>query len=262
MSDRTRTQATSRRRAVVLVGLAALLTTVLSAGPASAHDSHGWVWIGTDRLVNWDAKSKSWNWDKRDWPVNIIFWNNASVRRVERGGAGPDPQGQSDDHRLDDDVFKYDCNVFDWCNMNIAYDNSGREAAGNGPFRWTEEGGRKEFRCGYSSGADQWSLHYRVYGEYGNTFWNPYWGFWVPMTTHFDIDDPNLPFSDCDATAHGYDETAEGWLIYYYGRHSSGPGWDYIEDWMHLHNSSDYRIQDGREHYGNGDGMLSIMYVP
>lgn len=231
------------------VGALGVLAILPSAG---AHNNSGWVWIGDAKIYNYDYRSTQASLDNADWPINVIFWNNATVAKIKAERQ---------------DIFEYNCNVLNFCNMNH------RSYQPDGAWAWDTDGGRKEFRCGYSGGADQWALHYRAYDNdtagdghgdgSGNegTLFSPGWGYFVPVSSHYDIDDPGLPLSDCDATAHGYDETAEGWMVNYY---DAVNGWQGVDDWtVHLHAVPPaLRVIGGTNHYGNGNGKASIVYVP
>lgn len=239
----------------VLVG-AFIASWVVFAGlpSASAHDTSTFVPIGQNYIYNYDYRNQSTAYDNRDWPVNIIFWNGASVQQVK-------------DNRQD--IYEYNCNVFNFCNME--HRSFQRNSINGSGWKWDTDGGRKEFRCGYSGGADIWSLHWRAYENTGlhpggtadqSPLWDPGWGYFVPVSSHYDIDDPdNLPFSDCDNKAHGYDETAEGWVVSHY---NALPGWSGTNDWtVHFHSQPPaLRVLGGINHYGNGNGNTSIVSVP
>lgn len=220
---------------------------------ASAHDTSGWVPIGQTKIYNWDYKSNNTSWSNKDWPINVIFFNNSDPHTVKANRQ---------------DIFAYNCNVLTFCNMK----HRSFDARPGGGWAWDTDGGRKEFRCGWLGGPpDVWTLHYRAYeNESWYTaasandqmpLWDPGWGYITPVSAHYDIDDPGIIGTACDATAHGYDETAEGWIV---GHYSAIPGWWGINDWtVHFHNSPPaLRIIEGREHWGNGNGSSSVIYVP
>jgi hypothetical protein len=232
------------KRAAVVAVLAFLagLSSFLGAYPVRAHESNGWVWVGNDRIYNYDYKSTSnFGASGRDWPVHIMFWNNATVNGIK---------AQRQDH------FPYNCNDFGLCNMNFRYDTAFTASTA---FAWETDGGMKEFRCGYSGGANVWSLHYRAYDDQGAALYSPGWGFYVPVTTHYDYDDPTLPLSSCDNKQHGYDETAESNVVTWI---AAEQGWSYWRDAYHWHNPIGYRLLGGIPHYGNGNGSPSEVQVP
>ncbi|MEM9655655.1 MAG: hypothetical protein AAGA65_26450 [Actinomycetota bacterium] len=226
------------------------------AVPVSAHRSSGWVPVGQNKIFNWDYRSTSSTaLSNADWPINVIFWNNSSIEEIE-------------DQRHD--IFAYNCNVLWLCDQNHRSFQA-NPVYGDG-WDWDTQGGRKEFRCGWLGGpADVWALHYRAYeNEEGWSahaglgqmpLWDPGWGYFTPTSSHFDIDDPGLPVGACDATAHGYDETAEGWMV---GHFDAIPGWQGVNDWtVHFHNDpASLRVIGGIDHWGNGNGSTSIIYVP
>lgn len=235
-------------RAIAAMLMVAGIAVAEAATPAAAHDSHGWVWIGDQRIYNYDHRSGSAQLNNVDWPIHIIFWNNATVNLVKL-------QRQS--------IFAYNCNdSLGLCNKQLRVDPVRRTAAPavENTWIWDFDGGRKESRCGLSGGADVWVKHYRAYDNGGQNLWNPYWGYWVPMETHYDYDDPNLLGTNCNNTQHGYNEEAEHNIYFDY---LWVPNWTGSQNWMHLHNANaGVRVIDGRVHTGTGTGAISIIHVP
>ena len=218
------------------------LSVFLGAGQVAAHNSHGWVWAGNDRIMNFDHKSQSATSANKDWPVHIMFWGNATVNTIKANRQ---------------DVFPYNCNIWDLCDQYFYFDQTDED----GGWKWDSDGGRKQFRCGPNGGqADAWALHYRAYDDNGlPIYWDPVYLFYVPVTTHYDYDDPGLPWpSACDNKQHGYDEEAE-WNMYFAYTALGWPGW---QNAYHWHNSIGYRLLGGVPHHGTGTGSPSEIQVP
>ena len=187
-----------RLRKLLGVAVAVFIAALtLPTSPADAHDSHGWVYIGTDQVYNWDHRSESAEWSNKDWPVHIVFWNNANVGKVK---------GTDGTHSLDNDIFQTQGGA-----KYLRFNNSGgANNPSNQTFTWDSDAGRKRYNCVSNSNA--WTEHFRVYGDLADHLWNPYWGYFVPVTTHWDFDDPEVPFTSCDNAQHGWDENAADWV--------------------------------------------------
>lgn len=232
--------------------VAALVLMVLPVS-ASAHvgpeASYGWVWMGGDKVYNFDHKDKDdiWNNDKVDWPVHLVFWNDAEVDWVKTDG-----------HRLDNDVFKTSGGS-KW--LRLRGDNNA----------WMNDSdrGRKKFNCKPAVGPEnEWTQHYRVYADGNDRLWTPDLGFFVIATAHFDFDDPASRFTACDDAQFGFDEIAEGWIVWYYGISNQGPQWPFDEDCCFIFNDQDH-VDFGQLPNGNGDphtrdsdGRYSKIMVP
>lgn len=253
----------TRHIAILFCVMTAVFYYSASSNQASAHDNHGYVWVGDQRIYNYDHRSQSQSLSNADWPIHIVFWNHSWVNRVKA---------------FAQDTFAYNCNSFNFCDQNVRYDPTHRvnpttydpawPEPQSGGFRWDTDGGRKELRCGYSGGDDYWALHYRAYDDQAQLLYNWYWGYWVPVSTHYDYDDPDsLPFSGCDNKQHGYDEEAE-WNTYYTYLNdcSALSGAQNYEHWHNRNENADgstrVRIIGGVPHYNTGTGRISLIYMP
>lgn len=241
----------------VIVVFLASIGVFAGAGSTQAHDSHGWTWIDRDRIYNFDHKSRTASLSNADWPISILFYNDASPDTIKA---------------YRQDVFEYNCNVLGLCNMNHRNDDSGNSSqiADGSHWRWDEDGGRKMFRCGWSGGANEWALHYRAYeswysdfipgGGWPITLWSPNWGYMTPVSTHYDYDDPDLPGSSCDNKQHGYNEVAETNMAIWY---NEVQGWWSTPNYQHYHNGNvGTRVINGVLHTGDGNGMMTFLFVP
>jgi len=210
--------------------------------PARAHDGQFIVGLGDNnhQISNWDYRAA--DWVQEDWPVHVIFWNNAWVDKVK---------GTDGSHELDNDVFQaLGGNKWLWWNRNFAQG-------------WDADKGRKIDNCDPIGGAPGWVQHYRVYGDPSDDrLWAPGWSFYVPMTTHYDFDDPSIA-GICNNRQHGWDEQAADWVQWYYREHPSGPGWGDVNDWAHFHNAANgVEMIGGIAHTRTSDGLVSIVWTP
>jgi hypothetical protein len=91
-----------------------------------------------------------------DWPVTLLFFNNANVAKVK------------------------------WYGFSSPSEQFGRFDNGSG-FVWDGDAGSKDVLCSASS-----DHHYRVYGRLYNTDW----GYYVFATSHMDYNECNLFYSN------------------------------------------------------------------
>lgn len=224
-----------------MAGFGLLLAGLLvgqSVGTADAQEVNVSIGDSSNQISNWDYRSRRRL--QKDWPVHIIFWNNATVNKVK---------GTDGSHLLDEHVFKtVGGSKYLWT----------REA---GVGSWDSDGGRKEANCKPFNRPGM-VLHYRVYANDDDRLWAPGWGYYVPMTTHYDYDDPTI-WGTCDNRMHGWDEQAADWILWHYRDNSSGPRWSAVDDFAYFYNpSSGIEMVGGIAHHRTSDGYVSVVRVP
>ena len=193
-----------------LITFASTLSIVLLLGveslvSAHAGGPHGWIYVGGDKIYNYDHRSMNHSAENIDWPLHLIFRNNATVNKVK---------GTDGSHRLDNDVFR-----------DLGGSKYLRLSENGSTFEWDSDKGRKKFNCSLFGNADKWTEHYRVYADGDDRLWTPQHSYYVVATAHFDYDDPERPLTSCNDAKFGWDELAADNILYYYTRHASGPQW-------------------------------------
>jgi hypothetical protein len=159
---------------ILVTALVAIASIGIAATPASAR-SITWRSItmpgGGDTFDNYDYHSRSRSASNVDWPVNLIFWNNATVPKVKAPIAAAFPHTGS---------------------VQSAW------VAGS----WDDDRGRKQYpgQCDSNS-----NYHFRVYAP-SNTdrMYNVNYGYFVIGTSHNDYRE------NCGDGWFGESEVAEG----------------------------------------------------
>ena len=161
---------TSFLSAVIL--LAALLGGVAQSASGASTSNLRILYSGDDAFRNYDFTSNDVvSSTNVDWPVNLLFLNNADIHRVKHGlGAIYSGEGSTM-----------------WGRLNDGYG-----------FVWDADGGRKKGSC-----RDEYT-HYRVYADGDDRLYNMSWGYYVLGTSHID-------HHECwTGTWFGRSEVAEG----------------------------------------------------
>jgi hypothetical protein len=170
------------------------------------HDGGGGIhaiyFNGNRQFYNWDFNGQ--NTGNPDWPVTLLFTNNANVNHVKDGPLGG----------------KYDQGASCASPMNMPV----------GPnfnaMIWDEDSGKKTTCCPVTGGA----THFRVYADHNDSphrLYTPDLGYYVPATSHRDV-------RECGSgTEHGWSEDAE-WEI---GTDSWNVGWAVYRNSRALDNS-------------------------
>ena len=147
-------------RKTALAGLSALLLYALTSsflGQASAHHANNLGYMdmgGDDHIINYDFDGTSYSDANKDWPVTVIFTNNAEI-----------------------DSIKDDLNQW--------YHSTGKTQYGylrddiDDGYIWDADRGRNQFACPYST-------HYRIYAPPSDRMYNTTHGYYVFATTHED----------------------------------------------------------------------------
>jgi hypothetical protein len=221
--------------ATVLTALAA----TLSAGSASAATGQNFHLLDAGNLGS-GAKVTFYNYDFQhptqarannvDWPVTLIFDNNASISAV-KNGMRP--------------MFPYDYSPI----VSPAYFRANR--GGTGRF-WTSSKGQKSHHC--SAGTE--ATHFRIYADpnQGGRMYSLGLGYFVVGTSHRDINEcagaTQSSAGYPDAASHTV--TADARLL--------NPDWVVTDDVYDTKNAEDFR-QEGSHIYEN-DGLASLINIP
>ncbi|MGC4941892.1 hypothetical protein [Kribbella sp. DT2] len=142
----------------------ALLADGLSGGAAIAASTPNTVqYVVHDNsgLVNYDFQSTNAVNTNVDWPINVVFYNGASVDNIKF--ALENSYGANSTNRMHIPVTYY-----------------------GGENHWDEDAGKKGVACPTTG---RWTRHYRIYGGYGDSIYSQDIGYWVAATTHKDADE-------------------------------------------------------------------------
>lgn len=177
-----------------------MLTTLLGISQSAATAAPSWhasnfttLGLGGDIWWNYDSSTQQYdpNVDPTnasahtDWPLTQFFWHNGTTVRTQLALCS---SGTFDDY----------------CSGGGS--NHNLRALDTGSWFWSTnpEGGRKN-----GNPCNGWDIHYVGYpgqNAYGQAFYNTSWGFWVPISTHYDYNDG----SGCTGnTQFGYSDQAE-----------------------------------------------------
>jgi hypothetical protein len=212
----------------IALGLAALLIALCVAQPAlSATPSQALRYIrlssGGDYFMNYDGE-KNLKFADRDWPVSMIFWNDASVNRMK---------SYFDDER----------------------GFNGRGSRKWEPYRYTSrvrlDGDKgKKNECDSNASNE----HFRVYGGGNDRFYDPRYGYYVVATVHRDHGDGD---DECEAaeTWFGFSETVEHELA-----EIANNSFTVHEDYKNLRNREEFRLEG--DHYWDNDGRATLVLMP
>lgn len=150
---------------MALVISGAALSGVNAHGATAAQTPYYLGWSG-DSFYNYDFLTRSVAQNNVDWPVTVLFTNNATVDGAKCEMDNTAPCG---------DWAPLDASS--WTDYAL-YMNDGVGAA------WDNDGGKKTTTC---PATGDYANHYRIYGI-GNLgrLYNTTLGYWVPATTHRD----------------------------------------------------------------------------
>ena len=146
-------------RKIMFVGAIITYCIIIPSEFISAHHTNNWGYVSmgsNDYVYNYDFRSKSVSGNNLDWPVTIIFANNAEVEKVKEdltpygfGAGGSAKWGRISDYSI----------------SNLA---------------WDGDGGRDENACPIHA-------HYRIYAPPDDRLgYNKTYGYFVIATTHQD----------------------------------------------------------------------------
>lgn len=232
---------TARQKAAVLVVtvFATLFAAQASTRPASAGyaSNVGYIQLGNDYFVNFDFYSQSYSNSNVDWQMQYIHFGRANQDRLERYVLGG---------RYWQDATAQFGNKYAYINDN-----------GSG-WRW--EGGDGKATSVPGCGTDRY--HYRPYAPGDYAFYDPTssgWGYWLPTSTHRDIND------GCGGRS-GWSETVEDDISNYLKAQVCGPykvncGYanDIYQDYLYVGGAiSGYDSIQGSNHYWSTDGRATV----
>lgn len=218
---------------IAALSIAFLLLLAPAAHSATASNDPGFVCSGScaqgDWFLNYDGEA-NYQRSTRDWPIDLVFYNDADVDTVKRAFAqfGYTRTGNPE---------------------HEAYNVYSRR---QGPYRFDDDQGRKT-ECD-SRGHDE---HYRIYGPKADRFYSPAarWGYFVVASTHYDIGD------GCPGDRRfGYSERVEGVVANFA---ENGLHWLVHEDYMGFGNKEPFHADtNSRSHVWESDGRATFIKVP
>jgi len=206
---------------IAVIAIAALLVPMSASGGSTSNLTL--LYIQEDSFRNYDFDSQYVLSTNVDWPVTLVFWNNANINKVKNSldSAGFQWGGDSENGRLND---------------------------GYG-YVWDTDGGRKNVLCPFLS-TDS---HYRIYAPSYDYLYNVSWGFYVIGTTHRD-------HNECGPldTWYGKSDEAENEVAF-----ASAAVWGsgaVASDWAYFYNYEPYRAEGS--HIWLNDGYATAVRVP
>lgn len=218
------------RRYHTLFGLAVVCVAcgvlALSA-PGSAYTAQNLILVDFagygDQIYNYDFSSESATSTNVEWPIDLVFYNNATINGVKNMLSGTYWVPGSEEY----------------ARLNNRYMGTG--------WVWDSDGGEK------TGVPTCWTTtkHYRIYAPSSlDAFYNPAYGFYVVGSTHEDIDE--IP--GCDAH-YNYSEAVEQDIANIWRNlgHTT-----YYDDYWFA--NQQYDLQ-GNHHF-DSDGYATYLHVP
>jgi hypothetical protein len=221
------------RRYHLFLGLAVVLVAAAVAilpGRVSAYSTSNLQLVDFagygDQVENYDFSSESVSSSNVEWPIDLIFYNNAFI-----DGVKSDLQGISPSF--------YVPGTTEYAYMINRYLGTG--------WVWDQDGGMK---TGFPTCTGS-TAHYRIYAPSAlDAFYNPNFGYYDIASTHEDIDE--LP--GCDAH-YNYSENVEYAIAYQW----SLKGHQAYYDEVPMSNAQ-YNLE-GNHHF-DSDGAASLLRIP
>jgi hypothetical protein len=168
--------------------------------------------VAEDSFYNYDFLSKEATSTNVDWPVSMLFYNNAEIDKVKN--------------------IYFGLTIFAYPMYELLNDGAG--------WVWDEDRGTKGVVWSGYLGSYVY-LHMRVYAPYPQDYmYNTYWKYYILGTTHYD----QFPFEFWS----GYSEYAEN----DFASIAISKGYTVFEDWGNFYNYEPYRVEDGHIWYNNG----------
>lgn len=227
---------TMQRAGVSLLAGLILLMTAAPAGAAAPHESslsYQRLSVNGDYFLNYDGE-RNGQPATRDWPVTMIFYDDASVNRVKS---------------FYDDQRGYNRRG------GTMYEGYKRRVSGNyiAP-RFDGDKGKKT-NCD-SSGQDN---HFRVYGDYTDRFSDPRYGDFVVATTHIDKGEGEESGDPCYGERYfGFSEDVEGTLA-----DLAKSSYTVHEDYKKLYNKESLYLDTSKDkHYWSNNGYATTVKMP
>lgn len=226
---------------LALIFIAATLVGLYAGGnQAEAHTapsgSFYTITIAEDEFVNWDFRSQSAQASNVDWPVSMLYYNNAEIDKVKDALVAVP-------------------------GLNIGRCGSGQDARVNdgSGMQWDGDGGIKD-DCGTSSPV---LLHMRVYADGDDRSYNLYWGYYIIGVTHAEDCHPHLPWplTYCHHHWVGFSEVASS---YWESYSDQVAGWSIYSDFADFANTANFTDYhgSGEDHYVQSDGRATYVNVP
>jgi hypothetical protein len=206
-----------------------LVTTLAPTGSQNAEAAtsvkmpQNLTWAG-DRFLNYDMVDAVFGRDKVDWPVTVLFTNNADVNYVK--------------NMMDGDWAPLDASSANQ-NYNLLNDGFGQA--------WDGDGGKKTTSC---PALGDYANHYRAYGiGAGQHLYNTTLGYWVPATTHRD-------WSECSLSPkYDFSEGTEEKMTYWAGRYTA-----VANDKFNIDNNEPFRVEGN--HTWQSNAYASTIHMP
>lgn len=180
------------RHLATLIGLTLTFTAIPIARDAFAWNSlnqRNYLGNFGDAFWNYDYTGYGGNREGNvDWAVQFMFKNKAEIDKVKQ-------------------------------NLNRSYFTSAgglKMAEMDEGIGWFEDEDRGRKR---NPGCPGYNIHYRVYAEPGydqsnpnvDTMYNPYWGFWIMATTHYDENDGCSGYTKLFGTSEQAEDYITSW---------------------------------------------------
>lgn len=227
-----------RHGAVGLLAIAVALAWAPGAGAvAPPHDSnlsYQRLSVGGDYFLNYDG-ARDGRSATRDWPVTMIFWDDASVNRVKS---------------FYDDQRGY--------NRRGGYMYEGYRRRVNGVYIRPRFDGDKGKKTACDSAAQD--NHFRVYGDYTDRFSDPRYGDFVVATTHIDRGEGTEPSDPCYGMKYfGFSEDVEDDMA-----DLAKSSYTVREDHKKLYNKESLYLDTSGvdKHYWFNNGYATIVKMP
>lgn len=225
------------RHSLVVLGVAAIALGAF-AGLASVASSAtttnlSWVYVGSTRWRNYDFTNQTDVQTGVDWPVDMYYYNNASVSKIKS---------------VMQDFLP--CQTGNVCASYLYMHLSTNSGS---TYSWSTSAGMKQSLSACTPSTD---LHQRLYAPGGTSFYNTSWGHYVIATTHFDYQEFCHGWSGKSETAEQVvctDINAE-----YTRNGQNGHCW--YDAGSNLNNSMANKNVSG--HWWMNDGKASVVLTP
>jgi hypothetical protein len=139
--------------AVLVIGLFLGSAVRVGIAQASTTSNLSWLSIAEDHFYNYDFNSQLPLSNNVDWPITMLYWNNAEVDKVKN-------------------AVGY---LFDGNPQYLVIDDSG------GTGVWDQDSGTKNIFC---PSIQAEAKHMRVYADGDDRLYNIHWGYYVLASTH------------------------------------------------------------------------------
>ncbi|MFP3976230.1 MAG: hypothetical protein ACLFVK_08435 [Dehalococcoidia bacterium] len=216
-----------RKVVPIVLGIGLLTAALAPAVSAWTASNLTTLCVEEDRFKNYDYEDTSDPSDNEncDWPVTMVFWNDADVERVKSHYSN---QG--------------------WTNP-LHSPMSGRLDDGDGDgWEWVSDEGVKTW-------GNVMTCHMRVYAPESEDedgvyqMYNDAWGYYVLGTTHYDRNEYDPWYAE-----YGWSEDAEAEAC------DDANPWPVFRNWTDFCNQEDERWEE--EHFWQSSGEASSVKVP